>query len=92
MTEENKRLRVKLSEIELAASTCLSTQPDDDEKCNKHLKKTLSKIAEESAEFLDRKGGELNANVNNVNRINRIDTVAQSEVLGQGLESHSGMP
>lgn len=88
MTEENKRLRVKLSEIELAASTCLSTQPDGDEKCNKHLKKTLSRIAEESAEFLDRKGGH-NANVNNVNR---IDTVAQGEVLGQGLESHSGMP
>lgn len=90
MTEENKRLRVKLSEIELAASTCLSTQPDGDEKCNKHLKKTLSKIAEESAEFLDRKGGH-NANVNNVSRISRIDTVAQGEVLGQGLESHSGM-
>lgn len=91
MTEENKRLRVKLSEIELAASTCLSTQPDGDEKCNKHLKKTLSKIAEESVEFLDRKGGH-NVNVNNVNRISRIDTVAQGEVLGQGLESHSGMP
>ena len=86
MTEENKRLRVKLSEIELAASTCLSTQPDGDEKCNKHLKKTLSRIAEESAEFLDRKGG------HNVNNVNRIDTVAQGEVLGQGLESHSGMP
>lgn len=69
MTEENKRLRVKVSEIELAASTCLSTQPDDDEKCNKHLKKTLSKIAEESAEFLDRKGGR-NVNANNVNNVN----------------------
>lgn len=51
MTEENKRLREKVKGIEALCSTCLQTQPDEDGKCEIHLKQVLAKIADYTREF-----------------------------------------
>lgn len=51
MTEENKRLREKVKGIEALCATCLQTQPDEDGKCEIHLKQVLAKIADYTREF-----------------------------------------
>ncbi len=52
MTEKNKMLREKLKTIEVLANNCLHMQPDDDNQCEVHLKLSLAKIAEMSADYL----------------------------------------
>lgn len=51
MTDENKRLREKVRDIEALCATCLHTQPDDDGRCEVHLKQTLAKIGGLTREF-----------------------------------------
>lgn len=52
MTDENWKLRDKISKIENMALTCLHGQPFDDAACEEHLKLALAKMADECAEFL----------------------------------------
>lgn len=51
MTEENQRLRDKVKHVESVCATCLHSQPDDDGKCEIHLKQALAKIADMTREF-----------------------------------------
>lgn len=44
MTKENEELRKTVKSIEAMAQNCLASQPDDDDKCYKHLFKELSDI------------------------------------------------
>jgi len=51
MTVENKMMREKVKFIEALCATCLQTQPDEDGKCEIHLKQALAKIADYTREF-----------------------------------------
>lgn len=51
MTVENKMMREKVKFIEALCATCLQTQPDEDGKCEIHLKQALAKIADYTSEF-----------------------------------------
>lgn len=51
MTEENKRLRNELKEIEVIAANGLANQPDGDEECGLHLMRSISKIADMCAQY-----------------------------------------
>lgn len=44
MTAVNKKLRGKVKEIELLATTALQSQPEDDAGCEIHLAKAISDI------------------------------------------------
>lgn len=44
MTAVNQKLRAKVKEIELLATTALQSQPEDDEGCKIHLVKAISDI------------------------------------------------
>ena len=44
MTAVNQKLRAKVKEIELLATTALQSQPDDDAECEIHLAKAVSDI------------------------------------------------
>ena len=51
MIRENEQLRCRIKAVELMATTCLATQPDDDRACGEHLRATLKKIAKEVEEY-----------------------------------------
>lgn len=44
MTLVNQKLRAKVKEIELLATTALQSQPEDDDGCKIHLLKAISDI------------------------------------------------
>ena len=46
MTRINEYLRGLVKDVELAAVQCLNFQPHDDMKCEHHLRKCLTKIAD----------------------------------------------
>lgn len=52
MTEKNKELRDKLMAIETLIVNSLRVQPHEDDECEVHLKLTMAKVAELSAEYL----------------------------------------
>jgi hypothetical protein len=51
MTEKNRKLREEIKEIERLATGCLNGQPHDDDECERHLKKVLTKIANKVCQY-----------------------------------------
>lgn len=51
MTKRNAELRDRLMKIESSIVSALSSQPNDDDKCEIHLEQVLAKIADCTREF-----------------------------------------
>lgn len=48
MTEENLKLRERLKNIESTINAALGSQPEDDDECQIHLKRTLESVVEKT--------------------------------------------
>lgn len=52
MTERNAMMRDVVRKIESCAASCLASQPPDDDSCERHLVRSLAKIAEMAKDYL----------------------------------------
>lgn len=52
MTEKNANMRDVVKKVESCAMSCLTSQPSDDDACERHLVRALAKIAEMTKLYL----------------------------------------